>query len=285
MQRWLGLLLCCASMSLLADTLRHPRAETEHDVRSAYFRALLELALEKTPELGAWQLQQAAEPMPQSRALQLLSEGRELDVVWSMTSVARERQNRPIRIPLLKGLMGYRLLLIRAEDQHWFRNVQTLDQLRELRAGQGHDWPDTQILRANGLSVETSTDYDSLFLMLQRGRFDYLPRALNEPWAEIAARPSLELMVEEKLMLYYPTANYFFVHPDNSALAERLTLGLRRAISDGSFDALFHQHPVNAHAFGNAGIRQRRVIHLTNPLLPEATPVNDATLWWPAPGQ
>lgn len=281
----LGMALCLASTLVLADTLRHPRAEATGDVRNAYFRAVLELALDKTLDLGNWQLAEAAEPMQQSRALQLLSEGQELDIVWSMTSSAREAQNRPIRIPLLKGLMGYRLLLIRSEDQSWFHNVQTLDQLRELRAGQGHDWPDTEILRANGLSVETSADYDSLFLMLQRGRFDYMPRAINEPWAEIAARPTLGLTVEENLMLYYPTAVYFFVQRDNTALEKRLELGLRRAIADGSFDTLFRQHPINAHAFGKAGILKRRVIRLRNPLLPAATPLDDDRLWWPPPAR
>jgi hypothetical protein len=176
--------------------------------------------------------------------------------------------------------MGYRLLIIRAEDQSWFRRVQTIDQLRELRAGQGHDWPDTEILRANGLAVEATVDYDSLFRMLQLGRFDYLPRAINEPWEELALRSGRGLAVEEGLMLYYPTAEYFFVNRDNVALAERIERGLRRALADGSFDKLFREHPVNANAFGKANVLKRRIIRLDNPLLPPETPFDQAELWW-----
>lgn len=282
MIRALAVLLMLLSAPLLAATeIRHLRGESASDPRNDYFLAVLKLALAKTSDEGPWTLVPADEVMPQSRALQRLSEGDGIDVVWSVTSRAREQQNRAVRIPLLKGLMGYRLLIIRAEDQPWFRRVHTLDQLRELRAGQGHDWPDTEILRANGLAVEASADYTSLFRMLQQGRFDYLPRAINEPWAELATQPSEGLKVEDGLLLHYPTAEYFFVHPDNTALAQRLERGLRRAIEDGSFDRLFREHPVNANAFGKAGILQRRVIRLDNPLLPDDTPFADTELWWP----
>jgi hypothetical protein len=276
------LLMLLITAPLTAQTvIRHLPGEADADPRNDYFLAMLQLALEQTPEDGPWQLQPAAERMSQSRALQRLSEGVDIDVVWSMTSISREQQNRAIRIPLLKGLMGYRLLLIRAEDQSWFRRVQTLDQLRELRAGQGHDWPDTDILRANGLAVEAAADYDSLFRMLQQGRFDYLPRAVNEPWEELAARPGMGLAVEEGLLIHYPSAEYFFVHPHSTALAERIERGLRRALADGSFDRLFREHPVNANAFGRASLLKRRVIRLDNPLLPADTPFADRQLWWP----
>jgi hypothetical protein len=276
------LLMMLVTAPVAAQTvIRHLPGEADVDPRNDYFIAMLQLALEQTPEDGPWQLQPAAERMSQSRALQRLSEGSDIDVVWSMTSISREQQNRAIRIPLLKGLMGYRLLLIRAEDQSWFRRVQTLDQLRELRAGQGHDWPDTEILRGNGLAVESAADYDSLFRMLQQGRFDYLPRAINEPWEELASRPGMGLAVEEGLLLHYPTAEYFFVNHDNGALAERIERGLRRALVDGSFDQLFREHPTNANAFGRAGLLKRRVIRLDNPLLPADTPFADRTLWWP----
>lgn len=281
MKRFVAALLMLITLPLHADTvIRHLRGEVPDDTRNAYFLSVLQLALEKTADQGDVALQPAAEAMPQSRALQKLSDNDGIDVVWSMTSIEREKQNRPIRIPLLKGLMGYRLLIIRAEDQSWFRRVQTIDQLRELRAGQGHDWPDTDILRANGLAVEGTVDYDSLFRMLQLGRFDYLPRAINEPWEELALRPGRGLAVEEGLMLYYPTAEYFFVHRDNNVLADRIELGLRRALADGSFDKLFREHPVNANAFGKANILKRRIIRLDNPLLPPETPFDQAELWW-----
>jgi hypothetical protein len=276
------LLLMLLATPLSAEmVIRHLSGESALDTRNEYFLAVLNLALEKTASEGIWRLEPAEDVTPQSLALQRLSNNDGIEVVWSMTSIEREKQNRAIRIPLMKGLMGYRLLIIRAEDQQWFRRLQTVDELRELRAGQGHDWPDTEILRANGLSVEGAEDYDSLFSLLQQGRFDYLPRAINEPWEELAARPDMGLMVEEGLLLYYPTAEYFFVNPKNTALAGRLERGLRQAIEDGSFDKLFREHPINANAFGKANLLRRRVIRLDNPLLPIDTPFADKQLWWP----
>ena len=275
------LLMLLASPLSAEMVIRHLSGESALDARNEYFLAMLELALEKTSDQGDWTLQPADQVMPQSLALQRLSNNDGIDVVWSMTSIEREKQNRAIRIPLMKGLMGYRLLIIRTEDQQWFRRLQTIDELRELRAGQGHDWPDTEILRANGLAVEGEEEYDSLFSLLQQGRFDYLPRAINEPWEELAARPNMDLMVEQGLLLYYPTAEYFFVSRQNTALAARLEKGLRLAIEDGSFDKLFREHPINANAFGKANLLRRRIIRLDNPLLPKDTPFADKQLWWP----
>ena len=275
------LLMLLASPLSAEMVIRHLSGESALDARNEYFLAMLELALEKTADQGDWTLQPADQVVPQSLALQRLSNNDGIDVVWSMTSIEREKQNRAIRIPLMKGLMGYRLLIIRTEDQQWFRRLQTIDELRELRAGQGHDWPDTEILRANGLAVEGEEEYDSLFSLLQQGRFDYLPRAINEPWEELAARPNMDLMVEQGLLLYYPTAEYFFVSRQNTALAARLEKGLRLAIEDGSFDKLFREHPINANAFGKANLLRRRIIRLDNPLLPKDTPFADKQLWWP----
>lgn len=282
----LALCLFLFSASTFADVtlVRHPNRLTEWDTRNEYFLALLSLALEKTRGTdGDYLLEPSAQPMTQGRAINLLSSGQELDVLWSMTTRQREAQMLPVRIPLLKGLMGYRLFIIRAEDAVWFKGIKTLDQLRDVRAGQGHDWPDTDILRANGFRVETTTEYEYLFQMLQAGRFDFLPRALNEPWEEVSARPELNLAVESSLLLYYPTANYFFFQRDNKALADRVQRGLEIAIADGSFDKLFNQHPVNAFALNHAELHQRRVLKLVNPLLPVETPLDRKELWWQVP--
>lgn len=261
--------------------IRHPQRMAEWDQRNDYFLALLTLALNQTrSEYGDYFLEPSNQATTQGRAISLLSAGEQLDVLWSMTSRRRETQMLPVRIPLLKGLMGYRLFIIRIEDETWFHSIKTIDQLRQLRAGQGHDWPDVEILRANGIRVETSSGYDALFFMLKAGRFDFFPRALNEPWQEVQARSELNLSVEKNLLLYYPTANYFFVNHNNKTLAERLTKGLEKAIADGSFDTLFYNHPINKFTFENAKLSSRIRLSLANPLLPEETPLARKELWW-----
>ena len=261
--------------------IRHISVENSRDQRNSYFIAMLTLALEKTRDShGAFALSATPTPMPQSRALSELAAGRSLDVVWTMTSREREAALAPIRIPLARGLSGYRLLLIRRDDAARFAEIDDVGQLRDMQAGQGHDWPDTDILAANGIPVQRVSGYEPLFMMLQQRRFDFLPRMLNEPWQEVAQRPDMGLMVETELLLYYPTATYFFVAQDNPSLAERLTLGLERALADGSFMALFRKHPANRQALIQAAPGQRRLLRLENPLLPPETPLEDERLWF-----
>ena len=81
----------------------------------------------------------------------------------------------PIRIPIYRGLIGWRIPLVSAANKDLLASVRTLDDLRRLRFGQRQDWADTPILRANGLEVKTSQSYESLFRMLDAGRFEVFP--------------------------------------------------------------------------------------------------------------
>ncbi|WP_051235680.1 substrate-binding periplasmic protein [Marinimicrobium agarilyticum] len=279
---WLvSLLIAFPVVAAQEPTLvRYPEAAEVRQQRNHYFVDLLRLVLAKTePEFGPYQLQPVGLNVPQGRLMRMLSTGESVDVLWSMTSRSRETHLRPVRIPLGRGLIGYRLLVIRAEDRAAFAEITSIEQLSEKVAGQGPSWPDTDILRHNGLSVTTS-GYDSLFMMLRHGRIDYIPRALNEPWAEVAARPELDLVVEPTLMLHYPAANYFFVERDNRVLAERLRRGLELALADGSLEKLFFNHPDHKVMFSKSQYQQRRVFRLENPLLPDTVPLKREALWW-----
>lgn len=285
------LLLCLVTIALpVADAasrevtiVRHPRSFDSQDTRNEYFLELLQLVLDKTVDShGPYLLMPHDAPLNQGRAISQLARGDGLDVLWTMTSREREQKLRPVRIPLLKGLMGYRVCIVRTSDMERFRQLHDVAQLRQLVAGQGHDWPDAEILRANGFQVDVTSRYDALFEMLQAGRLDFLPRALVEPWEEVAARPEMKLAVEDSLLLYYPTASYFFVNPSNTPLARRLEAGLREALADGSFDALFRAFPAHRRALEEVNLRHRRVLRLDNPLLPDGTPLSDASLWWAA---
>lgn len=289
--RWLWLTLLLIPMPLLAASavqapssvleVRYPANDDTHDQRNGYFLALLSLALEETrKDYGDYQLVPVYGLTSQARSISQLSRGLDLDLLWTMTSSAREQQLLPVRIPLLKGLMGYRLLIIRQQDAKKFTAIKTLAQLRQKVAGQGHDWPDVDILRANGIKVVTSVEYESLFKLLESRRFDFMPRGINEPFVELAARPQLGLMVEPHLALYYPAAEYFFVNKDNQTLAARLHEGLSRALQDGRFDELFFHYPANAEAFAKAQLNKRTLIVLKNPLLPKATPLDQKELWF-----
>ena len=183
----------------------------------------------------------------------------------------------PVRIPIDRGLMGWRLLLVRRSELAPWAQVRSLKALGERLAGQGHDWPDTAILRANGLKVGTSSGYDALFRMLAAGRVDYFPRSILEIDAEMAGGRHPELAIAPNLMLQYPAAAYLFVSPTRPDLAAELKAGLEAAVADGSFLRLHREQygaVIKAHP-----ISPDRVLRLSNPLLPPETPIQRRELW------
>lgn len=274
--------LCLAGMlfwlaqAVAKPVVIYPRPESVDDARTSYPVALLRLSLFKAGD--AYRLAPSPVRTQQGRSMRLLEQGKLIDLVWTVTSHERERTLLPVRIPIDRGLIGWRLLLIRSQDSARMAAVRTKAALAPWRAGQGHDWPDAEVLRANGLDVHTSTSYARLFNMLERGHIEYFPRSVGEIWNELDARASLPLSVAEGIVLHYPEALYFFVNRSNQALAVAIERGLRMAIADGSMDALFERY--YGAAIARAALGRRTVLALHNPLLPAATPLNDPTLWW-----
>ena len=254
-----------------------PRSIGRADPQLLYMRRLISLALERAgfePVISPIDME-----MAQGRSLMELARGDgPLDLMWTMTDRQREASGLlPVRVPIDRGLMGWRVLLVRRESLPGWQQLQGLAELRRKLAGQGHDWPDTEILRANGLTVHTSSVYEALFRMLASGRFDYFPRAVMEVDAELANNRHPTLAVVPNLMLYYPAASYFFVSPRRPELARQLLLGLERAVAEGSLQRLHQEYfgaAIRAHP-----VARERVIHLANPLLPAETPLHRRELW------
>ncbi|MDQ2076864.1 ABC transporter substrate-binding protein [Marinimicrobium sp. ABcell2] len=200
------------------------------------------------------------------------------DIHWLHTNRQRETRLRPIRIPLFKGMIGWRVFLINEKDQERFAGISSVEELKELRTVQGHDWPDTPILQRNGFSVIRSASWEGMFRMLSSGRVDYFPRSAMEVQNELVQFSNQGLVLEQTLALHYPTAYYFFVARENDKLAEAVEKGLNIAIADGSFDTIFMAH------FGadieRTNLSSRTVLRLENPLLTEQTPLERAELWF-----
>ncbi|WP_188152394.1 substrate-binding periplasmic protein [Teredinibacter waterburyi] len=256
--------------------VRYPGLESgEINPNDLYKLKLLELAfaemnqpLKLQPVNSSWVLE--------SRSSRNLIDGR-YDVHWLMTNQRHESMLRPIRVPIYKGLIGWRLLFIHTRNQAHFAAIETTAGLQKMVAGQGHDWPDAEILDKNNFALELSSYSRGLFKMLDVGRIDYFPRSLVEVWNEQQQFSESDLVVENHLALHYPAAYYFFVAKDNQALADIIEQGLLKAINNGSFDEIFYDR------FGSdirrAKLHERKVLKLTNPLLSEQTPLANNQLW------
>jgi hypothetical protein len=241
---------------------------------------VLQLALDHTLDHdGPIQLAPYPEDVTQNRGASLLESG-DIDVIALGTSPEREERLLPVRIDIMRGIVGFRLLVIRAQDQERIAamNGQALSQ--QLTFGLNSQWADLPIMRANGFTVITSTNYDSLFAMLAAGRFDAFPRGLNEAFREIGEQKSAfpQLAVERTKALFFPFPIYFWVRQENTALARRIERGLTASLADNSYRAAFESY----HASEIAALKRdkRQIIRLANPNLPAGSPATDTRWWW-----
>jgi ABC-type amino acid transport substrate-binding protein len=258
-----------------AEVIRFPKPEFEGDQRYDYTLQVLQLALSKAGT--EYRIQMSEVFMNQERQVVEIEAGRTIDVGPIPSSPEREARLLPIRIPINKGALGWRLGLIRKGDQELLAGVNTLKDLKGIRLAQGQEWVDTQILQANGISVITAPRYEGLFKMLEAKRFDYFPRSITEIWDEQADHADT-LVVEPRLALHYYYDAYFMVNRKNTRLAQDIRDGLERAILNGSFDKLFQQY--FGERFRKAHLETRTVIELQNPLLTPETPSNRPELWY-----
>lgn len=262
--------------------VRYPHNDSNDTVyayRIKYIEALLELALSHSGQPYALEAV-STQTVTGNRNSQNLLKGY-YDVTWLHTTFQREEAFIPIRIPLFKGVTGWRIFLIHSDDQVRFKAINALDQLKALRAGLGHDWPDTPLMSSHSFAMQTSVGRDSLISMLAGRRIDYFPRSVTEAFEEVAMYQHENIEVEKSLALKYTTANYFFVAPGNKHLADVLTAGLEAAIACGDFDDLFQRF--YGDSIARAKFSSRRIFTLSNPLLSKETPLDREELWLTPP--
>ncbi|MCU4677108.1 transporter substrate-binding domain-containing protein [Catenovulum sp. 2E275] len=277
MKKLLFVLFASLSLPLTAATIEL-KVNNADSINNQYQLALLKEALKRDPN-NTYTVKPSKIELNQGQMINYLNSGN-LDIMWSGTNKEYEKILLPIRIPLFKGLLGHRLFIIKQGNQDKFNSVNSLSDLKQFKVGQGRQWADTQVLQAAGLDVVTALKYNSLFYMLDGERFDMFPRGVHEPFAEVEARPKLDLMVEKNLLLVYPLAAYFFVAKDNQQLAQVIESGLLKMIDDGSFDEFFYNHPLVSKSLEQAHLDTRTVIRIDNPNIPEKTPLDNKKLWF-----
>lgn len=216
--------------------------------RLSYEYELLQLALAKTADdYPAYDLKRHDEDFGSLRGRRALAEGLQINVY---AAPARDKEGPleaqiiSIPIPILGGLMGYRQLIVREDRLPDMAGITSEDQLKPLTVGQGQRWPDVAIFRRNGYSVDDTGRYSNLFTMLEQRRFDYLSLGIIEARRELASHQPANggLVLVPDLYLYYPFPVVFHVSAKAGPLAARLEQGLKRALQDGSMEALFQRH-------------------------------------------
>lgn len=254
---------------------------SEDAIRYQYHYDLIHEVLEKTKEtFGPYKIQPFEVQMTSKRVNIEAVKGKLINLHWSDVGHPElDKGMLPIPIPLLKGIHGNRIFLIRKEDQPKFSKITTLEELKKFKLGQGNNWGDNKIYEYNKIRVIKGIVYSGLFGMLSKGRFDYFPRSILEAPIEyeVIKDKYPNLHVEKTILLVYPFPVFFYVSKNAPELASRMLAGLESMIKDGSFDKLFFKY--HQQIIDKAKIKGRKIFKIKNPFLPDTVPFHRKELW------
>ena len=262
------------------DVIHYNKTHAPTAQRDNYPLVILSTALEKTkPQYGDYLIEFSPLLLKRNRALRALQLGEKLNVYAAPSRKKWEDVLTPIYFPIYKGLLSYRRLLINKDDQHKFKKINNIDQLKVLKAGLGQQWSTTEILRKNKFNVITSSSYKGLFGMLNLHRFDYLTRDITKVYYEFEARESKfpDMVIEDTIVLNIPLPIFLFVSPTQPRLKQRIEDGLSLMQKDGSFDELFNKY--YATKIKKTDIAHKKVFFLENNQIKEHPIYNNDKLW------
>ncbi len=267
-----------------AQNIRIRAPQGESDTAHDYYRKLLELALERTQEeYGPGSVSVTTYNVTQTRSLRMVEEDKGLDLNWAGTNAEREKRLQAIRIPLNLGLLGYRMLSIRKDRIAEFDQIESLDELKRLKACQGSHWPDSDVLEAAGFRVLRTVKFETMYKMVGAGRCDYFPRSIIEGYGEVRQQGPDEFFAYDRILIAYKFPMYFFVSKSKSQLAQRIEQGLIKALHDGSFLELMKSQSTTKSAFPLDRYRSSIIFHIENPYLTPETPIERTELWLEMP--
>lgn len=278
----LFLFMLLLNTSLLSkDIIKLAKSSSSIDYRFKYPEHILKLSLDASMDkYGPYEIINTNLKAKRNRMLLELNKGLKINVHSAPTRPEWEEQSIPILFPIMKGLLNYRIFLIHKDNQTKFKELETIDDLKKLTAGLGSQWSTTKALRIDGgFNIKTNNNYEGLFGMLARKRFDYFIRGVNEVFGEYDERKEKypEIFIEQHVVMELPLPWFFFVSPKNKRIAERIKYGLEKMKKDGSFDREFNKY--YSQVIKKANIYNRKIFRVKNMLLKPNKIYDDPSYW------
>ncbi|WP_243311638.1 transporter substrate-binding domain-containing protein [Fundidesulfovibrio agrisoli] len=174
-----------------------------------------------------------------------------------------------IRVPLERGLLGWRVCLVRGNDKDILKGVTSVEALRRFRVGQGYGWGDIDVYAGAGITVVEApfSSQSAPLRALASGHFDLLPMGTSEfeAFLERAKEEGLGIVADSHIVIHYPWFRFIWVSrtaPNAAILLESLERGLDIMVRDGSFIRIFEQYKGK---IDTAWVRRRTMIELASP--------------------
>jgi ABC-type amino acid transport substrate-binding protein len=272
------LFLAMSAMNTLAKDVYKIAANQQN---LGYWQALLTAGLDNTKqEFGPYEIVIYEHALGNERHKQEIIKGDLINARVGLTTVERETNFHPIRIPVRKGLLNNRLLLTNQSELKKFEGIETLEQLKQLKVGLVDRWITSDIFHHHDFDTTRIIEYAGLFRALKAKRYDYTVRGVNEIYTELDNNQTMgsNFAIVPNLGLVIQAPSYFFISKQHPRLAKRLETGLENMIKSGEFDRIFlkwHQTSID-----RANLQDRKLIEIGNPFLPAYIPTERPELWF-----
>ena len=258
-------LLFCATSSIAVDTAKVLKPALDKDKRALHKNEVIYRSLQITEgEFGVFKFETVDLNMHPGRGLESIKDGNLINVGIVPHNSKWDQYTLAVKVPVRQGLLSYRLLLVNKQDLSKYSQVKTLDDLKELTAGLQTNWATTRVFQHLELNHLTGHNFEGLFLMLKKRRFDYIPRAVYEIYDELDNRKDVlnDIVIEPNLALYLPMPSYVYVSPEEPRLAQRIEAGLTKMQNNGELKAIFEKY--YAEDISRANLQNRTLINLAS---------------------
>lgn len=218
-----------------------PYSSIRADYEAQLIQHLLKISEDR---YGAFELSISRAEFNYDRALRELSTGNDLNVFANPVSrslTSSKYQPLLLKEPIMKGLLGYRVLIIREQDEAKMAQVRSISDLNKFSAGQLSYWLDKEIYDANRIKLATAPSLELIFDMLRRERLDYIPLGAGEVDTILNQYQLSDdsFTTSESLAIYYPFPVFLHISKTTPELKDRFEYALKKAKKDGSYNTLF----------------------------------------------
>jgi len=260
------LFVCCASFARPVLMVKY--IGNNSGVKEDYYLELIDAALKTTePQFGPYKIEFLREQLTSQRKHELLVAGERLNIdrlVGFHNNTGPRSVLLQVKVPLLRGFMGYRIPLIRRDRQAVFDQVNTLDDLKKIPLGLGKGW-EGYIYQKNGFNLTEPINFETLLKMLAGGRYDFVPLSSIEveDHYQVDNQTLDSLVPENHILIHTALPNYFYVSPTAPELAARLNAGFKALQKNGQMDRVFDKYFLIR--LKKLNLANRKIIEIPNP--------------------
>ncbi|AWB66766.1 hypothetical protein C2869_10160 [Saccharobesus litoralis] len=205
----------------------------------------------------------------------------EISLFWASTTNELETEFFPVRVPLLKGIDSYQILLCRAESIPELNLIRHAGQLRQYKMGVLNASNNANVFQRNGLNTVATSKWQNLVYMLDGQRFDIMATSVFD----IAKIQALQNQVKYPInastlqgtLISYLAPTYIFTN--NAQLAEQIKQGLELLIESKQLDAILNADDSYRQALALLDEFNGEVIQLQSQLQANVQPLARPELW------